>query len=59
MTPVDLSEWFTVAELPARTNGLISTTHAKRLFRERKTNGLEESQWFMRCMSILLQYSSE
>lgn len=36
----DLNDWSTVENLPARSNGLISKTYAKRLFRDRATNGL-------------------
>jgi hypothetical protein len=37
----DLAEWVSPGEVPSRTDGLISETLAKRLFRERETNGLE------------------
>ncbi|MCG6940196.1 MAG: hypothetical protein LJE69_02970 [Thiohalocapsa sp.] len=40
MSPQDLSDWSTVEDLPVRSAGLITKTHAKRLFRDRTLNGL-------------------
>ena len=39
----DLTEWAEVRAIPQLTDGLVSHTHAKRVFRERSANGLEEA----------------
>ena len=40
MSPQNLSDWSSVEDLPARSAGIITRTHAKRLFRDRAVNGL-------------------
>ena len=39
----DLTEWTEVRTIPQRTDGRVSLTLAKRTFRERSANGLEEA----------------
>ena len=39
----DLTEWTEVRDIPQLTDGLVSRTHAKRVFRERSANGLKEA----------------
>jgi len=40
MHPQELSDWAQPADLPARTNGVVSLTMAKKLLRDRDRNGL-------------------